>query len=508
VNVVGGQAIVIPTLRADFIARAAEQGALAELLSGHQFLVSPMEAEDLLRVVEEPARLVGARLEDGLAKQMLHDTGHEPGVLPLLEHALLQMWEHRRPDNVLTFAAYTDIGGSQGALAQQAESVFARFSTEQQRLVRRVLLRLTQLGEGTEDTRRRATRKELNTLGDIQGAVEGVLKTLTDARLLVTTGDEEKNFVDIAHEALIRGWPRLRRWIQEDPSALRTHRRITEGAQEWDRLHRDEGVLFRGALLAVTQEWRAQHDQDLNTLEHEFLDASAALKVQEEDQERSRQEREREQLRRSQEFLSKNFWANGINANTQNKWLEASHYFARSAKEWPDPIRVKHALLSIQTFTKAIFLVSELRHDDDLWGASFNRDGSLILTWSLDHTARLWDAKAVTPVGQPLRHSSSVQGASFNRDSSLILTWSLNHTAWLWQAKTDTDFPPEHLPLLLEVITGTTMDDAGNLTVLNPGEWEKRKGEYVGIAEHHLITCQYRDVNLYLKQEKIWEGHA
>src|SRR5215813_289392 len=99
--------------------------------------------------------------------------------------------------------------------------------------------------------------------------VADVVQILADARLLVTGDDQQ---VDVAHEALIRGWPRLRGWIEEDRSALRTHRRLTEAAEEWQRLQRDQGVLFRGALLTVAQEWRERHEADLNPLERDFLD--------------------------------------------------------------------------------------------------------------------------------------------------------------------------------------------------------------------------------------------
>src|SRR5262245_41448232 len=164
--------MVVLTLRADFFPQAAEYPPLAELLSNHQFIVSLMEAEDLQRVIEEPARLVGVTLAPGLTEQMLRDAGREPGILPLLEHTLLQLWQKRRSDNVLTLAAYQEIGGVQGALAQRAEEIFAGFSSEQQAIVRRILLRLTQPGEGTEDTRRRATLSELQALADTEQAVQ------------------------------------------------------------------------------------------------------------------------------------------------------------------------------------------------------------------------------------------------------------------------------------------------------------------------------------------------
>ena len=277
-TVAGGQTVVILTMRTDFVTRAAEYVPLAEVLSAHQFLISPMDQEDLRQAIEEPARLVGLKWEDGLVETILQDVGREPGMLPLMEDALFQLWAKCTENNVMTLHAYRDIGGVQGSLSQRANTLFERFSLEQQQIARRILLRLTQPGEGTEDTRRRATLQDLQTRAEEIEVIKAVVQTLVDARLLVT--DDQQ--VDVAHEALIRSWPRLRGWIDDDRSGLRTHRRITEGTEEWQRLERSEDVLFRGTLLTQAQEWREQHEDDLNALERDFLDESVALKMREE----------------------------------------------------------------------------------------------------------------------------------------------------------------------------------------------------------------------------------
>ena len=145
-----------------------------------------------------------------------------------------------------------------------------------------------------------------------------------------------------------------------------------------------------------------------------------------------------------------------------------------------------------------------LKHDSSVIGATWNHDESLVLTWSKDNTARLWRARDGTPVGLPFQHDDTVLGASFNPDESRILTWSWDNTARLWNAKADVDFPQEALPLLVEVMTGTTMDDAGNITMLTPDQWQQRKRAYIDIAERHLTKCRYQDVNLFAKQKPHW----
>ena len=112
--------------------QAAQYTELADILSSHQFLVGPMDEVELRRVIEEPAHLVGLRLEEGLVDTVLNDVGREPGALPLLEHALLQVWERRSADNMMTLHGYRESGGVQGALAQRAETMFDGFTPEQQ----------------------------------------------------------------------------------------------------------------------------------------------------------------------------------------------------------------------------------------------------------------------------------------------------------------------------------------------------------------------------------------
>jgi hypothetical protein len=126
------------------------------------------------------------------------------------------------------------------------------------------------------------------------------------------------------------------------------------------------------------------------------------------------------------------------------------------------------------------------------------------LTWAKDATARLWRARDGAPVGEPLRHGADVLGAVWNHDESRILTWSRDGTARQWKVRADVDFPQQYIPLLVEVMTGTMMDEGGNISVLTPELWQRRRQIYVDIAERHLTECQYRDANLYLKQKPAW----
>ncbi|MCB0213352.1 MAG: protein kinase, partial [Anaerolineae bacterium] len=275
-----GPVVVLLTMRADFYHRCAAYRTLAAQISRQQLLVGPMDEAELRRAIERPARAVGLRFETGLIDTILADVAQQPGGLPLLQHALLELWQ-RRQRGLLTLQAYHDSGGVAGAIAQRAEAVYAEFSPTEQTLVRQVMLRLTQPGEGTEDTRRRARRSEFTTTTAAAAETEAlftIIQTLTDARLLTTTRntDDGEETVDVAHEALIRGWDRLRGWIDEDRAALRIHRRLTEAAEAWEANGRDTSYLYQGARLLEAKEWLAAHPTDVNPLESAFLEAGGA----------------------------------------------------------------------------------------------------------------------------------------------------------------------------------------------------------------------------------------
>jgi hypothetical protein len=181
-----GQATVLLTMRADFLPKCAAWPDLAARIASQQFLVSPMDADMLRQAIEEPARCVSLGFDPGLVDTILGDVASEPGGLPLLEHALLELWK-RRCDHTLTLDGYRESGGVKGAIAKTAEETFRSFSLDEQSIVRRIMLRLTQLGEGTEDTRRRATMDEVMTSSSETDAVERVVKAMADARLVTTS---------------------------------------------------------------------------------------------------------------------------------------------------------------------------------------------------------------------------------------------------------------------------------------------------------------------------------
>ncbi len=260
---------VVIGVRADFYGDLTGHPKLARAVAEDQILLGAMSEDELRRAVAEPARMAGLRLQEGLVDLVLRDVAGEPGALPLMSHALRATWE-RRDGRTLTVDAYRESGGVSSAVAQTADEVAAATPEDQRWLLRNVFLRLTELGEGVEDTRRRVEVEELVSQGASIAVVKELLQRLADARLL-TLGE---GTAEVAHEVLIRSWPTLRHWLEEDREGIRLHRRLGDAARLWEASGREPGDLYRGTRLDAALEWAADSPGVLNDSEQAFLDVS------------------------------------------------------------------------------------------------------------------------------------------------------------------------------------------------------------------------------------------
>jgi WD40 repeat protein/DNA-binding SARP family transcriptional activator len=262
------RAAVVVALRADFYGRCSEHPRFGELLSANHVLVGPMERGDLARAIELPASRAELELERPLVETLVGDVADEPGGLPLLSTALLELWR-RRDGRLLRYESYRTSGGVRGAVARLAEQTYARLDDSEQDAARGIMLRLIS-GEGAMVVRRRVPRAELDV--DRDARVARVLAVLTDARLLTASDGT----VEVAHEALLREWPRLRRWLEEDREGRRLYDHLAAAAGEWSARDHDPAELYRGARLSAALDWTAHHAEQLSRRELEFIDASRA----------------------------------------------------------------------------------------------------------------------------------------------------------------------------------------------------------------------------------------
>lgn len=283
---------VVVTLRADFYDRPLLHPDFSLLMRERTMVVTPLTPTELAQAIQEPAERVGVFFENTLVTTLVSEVHEQPGALPLLQYALTELFEQRQ-GVLLTRAAYQAIGGVLGALARRAEVAYLALSAPDQALARQLFLRLVTLGEGVEDTRRRVWQTELEALG----AMDNVLRDFGQARLLAFDRDPQTRTptVEVAHEALIREWERLREWLAESRSEVRLQRQLAHAATEWLAAREDASFLLSGARLAQFASWAepaAPAQVALTPLEQKFLQASLAESARQAQAEAERQTRE------------------------------------------------------------------------------------------------------------------------------------------------------------------------------------------------------------------------
>jgi WD40 repeat protein/serine/threonine protein kinase/DNA-binding XRE family transcriptional regulator len=290
---------VVATLRADFYDRPLLWPGLGELVRHRTIAVAPLNNAELRQAINGPLKQVGLGIEPALVETIINDVAAQPGALPLLQYALTELYEQQQ-DKQLTLHRYEQIGGVAGALTRRAEALYNALNAHEQEATRQLFLRLVTPGEGSEDTRRRARVGELATaeVRDLHGlrGSQHTLDRFGAARLLMFDRDPltREPTVEIAHEALIRHWPRLRNWLEEAREQLTLLRRLGLAVAEWEASGRDAGFLLSGPRLATFVQLTSSTMVQLTTDEQQFLEASAAAEAQRAAAERKRQEQEAE----------------------------------------------------------------------------------------------------------------------------------------------------------------------------------------------------------------------
>ena len=455
-------------LRADFYGHCAAMPDLAREIASHQLLLGPMSADELREAIEQPALAVGLRLEDGLTDLLTADVIGEPGALPLLSHALVETWE-RRDGRRLTLAGYQAAGGARGAIARTAESTFAAFDDEGQRIARRVFLRLVEPGEATEDSRRRASMSELAVVHDDPASLSVVLDQLSAARLITVDADG----VEVAHEALIREWPRLRGWIDDDRERLRSLRHLTLAAAAWTQSGRDEGELYRGARLAGAE--RLEH-AELADAEREFLTASrqasdreqAELRARVVEQarvnrrlrgllvgmatlalvalvsgavafvQRQRADREasvaRAANRVASEQLARGLAAAAVDRRADDPFLATMLAAESVARFRPALPEARSALVQSRIALGGRRLVpfGDPISVGDAQSVAVRPDGDVAVTGNRDGSIDIWDIRRRERIGRLDGPSGGISRLTFTADGRWLVAGSDDHRVWRW----------------------------------------------------------------------------
>jgi WD40 repeat protein/transcriptional regulator with XRE-family HTH domain len=433
--------VVIVALRADFYGRVAAYPELAAAIVTHQALIGPMSTDDLRRAIELPAAQTGLLLQPGLAQTMLEDLAGEPGALPLLSHALFETWK-RRQRLMLTVDGYREAGGVRGAIAQTAERTLQGLPEGDRAIARSIFLSLTDVAESSEPTRRRVDRRELPANPHNAQGLDRVLGILADARLV--TIDERT--VMVAHEALIRHWPRLRGWIDTDRAGLLTHRRLTDAARQWNTLQRETAALYRGARLAAAREWATDHAEQLSELERDFLTASQAT-------EHSDLEAGKRRTRRQRLLLGGVTFAFGVSLafailfyvqrQTARSQVLAVRAIDATQRDPEQALKLAleaselgHSSLVMRALREAVAAAGwtrMLRGDTRrvLNDVALSPDGRLAVSGGDDGTANIWNVRTGRRIAS-MRHEGAIRSVRFSPDGRRIVTAGDDGTARVW----------------------------------------------------------------------------
>jgi WD40 repeat protein/DNA-binding SARP family transcriptional activator len=426
-----GLSIILLTMRADFMGQALAYRPFADTLQEASLLMGPMNRQELQMAIERPAEMQGAAFEPGLVERILDDVGEKPGNLPLLEFTLTQLWE-QQSDGWLTHADYESMGSVEGALAAYADQVYDALEADEQERARLALAQLVQPGEGTEDTRRIATRQEL---GEENWSL---IQHLADRRLVVTgwdaAGDET---AEVVHEALIQKWGRFQEWMEADRAFRLWQERLRLNLRQWQESEQDEGALLGGAPLAVAGGWLAERSGELSQAEVDYIQESQALQ-QRRQQERQRQ-RQRVVLGLAAGLVVALILAVFALYQRQNARMQAGILLASQAEseitfgntdravllalaaleDYPYTPQAEHALGQAVTYNRSLTLYQG--HTAAVTGAAWSTDGSRIATSSFENSVHIWEADT----GKLIRQIDLPKGITGNiYDMALAVQWS------------------------------------------------------------------------------------
>lgn len=471
----GSGVSIIVTVRSDYIGRCGEvllddRGTRLDAVANdeaHSVRVSQLSQEQLRETIVRPAAKAGLVIADSLVNTILREIGSSLGALPLVAHTLHLLWIERS-GRQLTMDAYERIGRVTGALHQHADGLVDQLDEQGQRLAARLFVGLVSQ-EAEHDgaaagARRRLTVKEIrdqlcHTDAGRQQSFDEVLRRLQDGRLVVTEGEGDKRTVEVAHEALIRGWKRLDEWLVRHGDMLRRKREI----DRWLAGYGSHGTLLNERQIATAEAFARDFPDDVSAGAAKLLDESRAKVA-------AARLRSRALVaasvaaavvmgllglvayRQKQDADARAAQAMAAEEKAQERATNAADALlmsdAQALMAKRDPISamqllgyVQHpdrqrdwlrlALQTMETSPQGVFK----GHDGGVGSVVFSDDGRWIVTGSNDRTARVWDALG-TMKPFVMKHPDRVVSVAMSRgEGRWIATGCTDGAARVWEVR-------------------------------------------------------------------------
>ncbi len=277
-----GRVYLIATLRSDFYARCLEHPLLVDLMKSNGSFALPQPGPgDLAQMIRQPAVTAGLEFEENASSgdkldEMIRDAAlRDPSALPLLSYTLEQLYEKRNADGVMTIAAYEELGGLEGAIGGRAEQTYRSLSSQAQMAFDDVWRRLVTLSDDGTPVRRRVRMKSLPD----HPAAKELIGAFISARLLTADqGADGESTLSVAHEALLKHWPRVTQWLEGNRDFLRVRSRIGTRLGEWEEHQRaDDYLIPSGTALAEAEQILAKYGQALELNESDYITRSVAF---------------------------------------------------------------------------------------------------------------------------------------------------------------------------------------------------------------------------------------
>lgn len=233
--------------RNDFYPDVMAQPVLLALKTrGGHFDVLPPDGADIAQIVREPAQTASLTFDKDVATganldDVLCDAARgNPDMLPLLQYALNELYRQRSDNGILKFEVYRQLGGIEGAVGVRAEQVVSNLTPSQISALPHVLSLLVNVGEDqTAVTSRRSPLDLLRTEDEKE-----LVRVMVEARLFVSELAGDVPSFGVAHEALLRRWPRVVDWIERYRAALQVRTRLEGQAARWDEAKRPRDQLL------------------------------------------------------------------------------------------------------------------------------------------------------------------------------------------------------------------------------------------------------------------------